>query len=124
MATAEKVEGYVSKTINKVNDTDKNNGMTLAGTEYKMSLSTTGEELGSVSVKQDYTAYLDQYGYIIYVEEIEEIGNYALLLNAADKGSFVGKKAELVFTDGTSKVVETEKNYTSLMRSGKPVIVT
>ena len=129
VAAAEKVEGYVSKTINKVNDTDKNNGMTLAGTEYKMSLATTGEKLGNVSVKQDYTAYLDQYGYIIYVEEIEEIGNYALLLNAANKGSFVGKKAELVFTDGTSKVVETEKDYTSIMREGNdnkllPVIVT
>ena len=128
VAAAEKVEGYVSKTINKVNDTDKNNGMTLAGTEYKMSLATTGEKLGNVSVKQDYTAYLDQYGYIIYVEEIEEIGNYALLLNAANKGSFVGKKAELVFTDGTSKVVETEKDYTSIMRDGDnkllPVIVT
>ena len=129
VAAAEKVEGYVSKTINKVNDTDKNNGMTLAGTEYKMSLATTGEKLGNVSVKQDYTAYLDQYGYIIYVEEIEEIGNYALLLNAANKGSFVGKKAELVFTDGTSKVVETEKDYTSIMRDGNdkellPVIVT
>ena len=128
VAAAEKVEGYVSKTINKVNDTDKNNGMTLAGTEYKMSLATTGEKLGNVSVKQDYTAYLDQYGYIIYVEEIEEIGNYALLLNAADKGSFVGKKAELVFTDGTSKVVETEKDYTSIMREDGnkllPVIVT
>ena len=129
VAAAEKVEGYVSKTINKVNDTDKNNGMTLAGTEYKMSLATTGEKLGNVSVKQDYTAYLDQYGYIIYVEEIEEIGNYALLLNAADKGSFVGKKAELVFTDGTSKVVETEKDYTSIMREDDddnllPVIVT
>ena len=129
VAAAEKVEGYVSKTINKVNDTDKNNGMTLAGTEYEMSLATTGEKLGNVSVKQDYTAYLDQYGYIIYVEEIEEIGNYALLLNAANKGSFVGKKAELVFTDGTSKVVETEKDYTSIMRDGNdkellPVIVT
>ena len=129
VAAAEKVEGYVSKTINKVNDTDKNNGMTLAGTEYKMSLATTGEKLGNVSVKQDYTAYLDQYGYIIYVEEIEEIGNYALLLNAADKDSFVGKKAELVFTDGTSKVVETEKDYTSIMREDDddnllPVIVT
>ena len=29
----------------------------------------------------------------------------------ADKGTFVGKKAELVFTDGTSKVVTTEKDY-------------
>ena len=62
-------------------DTDKNNGMTLAGTEYKMSLATTGEKLGNVSVKQDYTIYVDAYGYMIYVEEVEEIGNYALILN-------------------------------------------
>lgn len=75
-----------------------------------MSAATTGEPLGEVSVKNDYTAYLDQYGYVIYVEEIEEIGNYALLINVADKGTFVGKKAELVFTDGTSKVVTTEKD--------------
>ena len=49
-------------------------------------------------------------GYLT-AEEIEEIGNYALLINVADKGTFVGKKAELVFTDGTSKVVTTEKDY-------------
>lgn len=113
---------------NKHNDLDQNNGMTIAGTDYKMSKANAGDALGNVSVKNDYTVYLDQYGYIIYVEEIEEIGNYALLLNAANKGSFVGKKAELVFTDGTSKVVETEKDYTSIMRDGSnkllPVIVT
>ena len=45
------------------------------------------------------------------LRKIEEIGNYALLINVADKGTFVGKKAELVFTDGTTKVVTTEKDY-------------
>ena len=111
VAAAEKVEGYVSKTTNSTKDEDENKGITIADTAYKMSAATTGEPLGEVSVKNDYTAYLDQYGYVIYVEEIEEIGNYALLINVADKGTFVGKKAELVFTDGTSKVVTTEKDY-------------
>ena len=114
LAVAEKVEGYVSQTINKTDDKDANNGLTLAGTSYKMSAAYSGEELGEISVKEDHTAYLDQYGYAIYVEEIEEIGNYALLVNVADKGTFVGKKAELVFTDGTTKVVTTEKDYSKV----------
>ena len=114
LAVAEKVEGYVSQTINKTDDKDANNGLTLAGTAYKMSAAYSGEELGEISVKEDHTAYLDQYGYAIYVEEIEEIGNYALLVNVADKGTFVGKKAELVFTDGTTKVVTTEKDYSKV----------
>ena len=113
VAVAEKVEGYVSKTINKVTDLDKNNGMTIAGTDYKMSLTTAGEKLGNVSVKQDYTVYLDQYGYIIYVEEIQEIGNYALVLATASKGSFIGDKAQLLLTDGTVKFVNTDENYNS-----------
>lgn len=72
-----------------------------------------GEKLSSVSVKEDYTVYLDAYGYMIYVEENEEIGNYALVLDTANKGDFVGKKAELLFTDGTTKVVTTEKDYST-----------
>ena len=114
LAVAEKVEGYVSQTINKTDDKDANNGLTLAGTSYKMSAAYSGEELGEISVKEDHTAYLDQYGYAIYVEEIEEIGNYALLVNVANKGTFVGKKAELVFTDGTTKVVTAEKDYSKV----------
>ena len=98
MAAAEKVEGYVSKTINKRQGRRREQGhdhcrhrLTRCPRPPPVSL------WANVSVKNDYTAYLDQYGYIIYVEEIEEIGNYALVLvNAADKGTFVGKKAELV----------------------------
>ena len=111
LAVAEKVEGYVTKTINSTKDEDKNNGMTISGTEYKMSLATAGEKLGNVSVKNDYTVYLDQYGYIIYVEQIQEIGNYALLLATASKGSFIGNKAQLLLTDGTVKFVDTDENY-------------
>ena len=108
---AQKVEGYVTKTINNSNDVDKNNGMTIAGTDYKMSLSTAGDGLGYVSVKKDYTVYLDEYGYIIYVEEINEIGNYALLLATATATSFVGDKAQLLTSDGKIKFVDTDENY-------------
>ena len=111
LAVAEKVEGYVTKTINSTKDEDKNNGMTISGTEYKMSLATAGEKLGNVSVKNDYTVYLDQYGYIIYVEQVQELGNYALVLATASKGSFIGNKAQLLLTDGTVKFVDTEENY-------------
>ena len=111
LAAAEKVEGYVTKTINSAKDEDKNNGMTIAGTEYKMSLATAGEKLGNVSVKNDYTVYLDQYGYIIYVEQVQELGNYALVLATARKGSFIGNKAQLLLTDGTVKFVDTDENY-------------
>ena len=113
VVAAEKVEGYVSKTINKATNEDENKGMTIAGTDYKMSKATAGEALGSVSVKNDYTVYLDQYGYIIYVEEIKEIGNYALVLATASKGSFIGDKAQLLLTDGTVKFVNTDENYNS-----------
>ena len=85
--------------------------MTIAGTDYKMSKANAGDALGNVSVKNDYTVYLDQYGYIIYVEEIKEIGNYALLLATANKGSFIGDKAQLLLTDGTTKFVTTDENY-------------
>ena len=113
LAAAEKVEGYVTKTINSAKDEDKNNGMTIAGTEYKMSLATAGEKLGNVSVKNDYTVYLDQYGYIIYVEQVQELGSYALVLATANKGSFIGNKAQLLLTDGTVKFVNTDENYNS-----------
>ena len=113
VVAAEKVEGYVSKTINKAANDDENKGMTIAGTDYKMSTANAGESLSNVSVKNDYTVYLDQYGYIIYVEEIQEIGNYALVLATASKGSFIGDKAQLLLTDGTVKFVNTDENYSS-----------
>ncbi|WP_298019377.1 S-layer homology domain-containing protein [uncultured Dysosmobacter sp.] len=114
VAVAEEVSGTVTKAENSdTNVTDKK-ALTIDGERYKASANIAGQNLGDVTVKEDYTIYLDAYGYMIYVEENEST-DYALVRAAADKGSFVGKKAELVFADGTSKVVETEKNYTSLV---------
>ena len=116
VALATKVEGTVTRAENdKDNDKKDAKALTIDGTKYKDSLYVAGEKLSSVSVKEDYTVYLDAYGYMIYVEENEEIGNYALVLNTGSGNWYVGKKAELLFTDGTTKTVSTEKDYTSIM---------
>ena len=76
-------------------------------------------------MKQDYTIYVDAYGYMIYVEEVEEIGNYALILNI--KGGtdwYLGNRVELLFTDGTTKIVTTDKDYNAKKGMVKNDIVT
>ena len=108
---AKKVEGKVTVAENSDTNNNDKKALTIDGTRYKAAKMIGGENLADVSVKQDYTIYVDSYGYMIYVEENEEIGDYALVLQTAAKSDFVGKKAELLFTDGTTKTVTTEKNY-------------
>ena len=111
---AEQVTGTVTRAENDNTNIADAKALTIDGTRYKDSVNVAGEKLGDISVDEEYTIYLDSYGYMIYVEENDEIGDYALLYDVADRGSFVGKKAELVFTDGTMKVVDTDENYTQV----------
>ena len=110
---AKEVTGTVTRAENDKENTADSKALTIDGTRYKDSKYVAGDKLSDVSVKNDYTIYLDSYGYMIYVEEKEEIGDYALVLQTASKSDFVGKKAELLFADGTTKVVTTEKNYST-----------
>ena len=108
---AQKVEGVVTRAENTVtNDTDKA-ALTIDGQRYTASAKVSGENLSDVSVDEQYTVYLDSYGYLIYVERIDEIGDYALMVQANAGGLFNAKKAALVFADGTTAVVNTAKNY-------------
>ena len=113
VALAEEVTGTVTRAENANNSTDGQDkkSLTIGGTKYNASAKAAGQDVGEVSVDEDYTIYLDAYGYMIYIEENDEIGDYALVLATASKGDFVGDKAELLFTDGTTKVVDTTKNY-------------
>ena len=113
VALAEEVTGTVTRAENANNSTDGQDkkSLTIGGTKYNASAKAAGQDVGEVSVDEDYTIYLDAYGYMIYIEENDEIGDYALVLATASKGDFVGDKAELLFADGTSKVVDTAKNY-------------
>ena len=115
VALAEEVTGTVTRAENADNSTDGKDkkSLTIGGTKYNASANAAGQDVGDVSVKEDYTIYLDAYGYMIYIEEIDEIGDYALVLATASKDDFVGNKAKLLFTDGTTKVVDTVKNYNS-----------
>ena len=81
VAAATKVEGTVTVAENSVTNNSDKKALTINGTKYKASAKISGENLSDVSVKQDYTIYLDSYGYMIYVEENEAIGDYALILN-------------------------------------------
>ena len=113
VAAATKVEGTVTVAENSDTNNNDKKALTIDGTRYKASAQIGGQNLSDVSVKQDYTIYLDSYGYMIYVEENEAIGDYALILNIKQGSAdwYLGNRAELLFTDGTTKIVTTDKDY-------------
>ena len=115
VALAEEVTGTVTRAENADNTTDGQDkkSLTIGGTKYNASANAAGQDVGSVSVDEEYTIYLDAYGYMIYIEENDEIGDYALLVNSQDKSDFANNRALLVFADGTEKIVDTTKNYKS-----------
>ena len=125
VAAATKVEGTVTVAENSVTNNSDKKALTINGTKYKASAKISGENLSDVSVKQDYTIYLDSYGYMIYVEENEAIGDYALILNIKGGSDwYVGNRVELLFTDGTTKIVTTDKDYNAKKGMVKHDIVT
>ena len=125
VAAATKVEGTVTVAENSVENNKDKKALTINGTKYKASAKISGENLSDVSVKQDYTIYLDSYGYMIYVEENEAIGDYALILNIKGGSDwYLGNRVELLFTDGTTKIVTTDKDYNAKKGMVKNDIVT
>ena len=112
VALAEEVNGVVTRAENvDENDTDKT-ALTIDGNRYTASVNVSGtENLSNISVDEEYTVYLDAYGYLIYVERIDEIGDYALLYQVSSGNWDTSNRAYLVFADGTSARVNTTKNY-------------
>ena len=122
---AKKVEGKVTVAENSDTNNNDKKALTIDGTRYKAAKMIGGENLADVSVKQDYTIYVDSYGYMIYVEENEEIGDYALILNIKGGSDwYLGNRVELLFTDGTTKIVTTDKDYAVKKGMTKNQIVT
>ena len=111
---AQEINGTVTQVKNKTNDLD-NSGLTMAGTEYKASKTIASGLLGAISVDQDYTAYVDAYGYVISVSE-EDYKDYALVLELEGEsmpGTFNTNRAKLLFTDGSTATVSLAKDYYS-----------
>ena len=86
--------------------------VTVAGTKYDgnvKSAANIANFMTSVDKGSDVTVYLDAYGYALYVDADVEV-NYAVVLDYnAKAGDFNNTpKAELLFTDGATKIVEVE----------------
>lgn len=106
LAKAETVEG-------EVKDYTDQESFTLGGTEYKYSKMAT-QKVKSEDIGTNIVAYLDKQGNVLYFDEGKDNNkNFALVLDAGVR-SAVGRntyEAELLFADGSTKVVYTDKLY-------------
>ena len=86
--------------------------VTVAGNKYDSNNSSATyikEFVTSVDKGSDVTVYLDPYGYVLYVDADVE-ARYAVVLDYTTQAGDFNRttKAELLFTDGTTDVVEVE----------------
>lgn len=106
VAKAETVEG-------EVKDYTDQESFTLGSTEYKYSKMAT-QKVKSEDIRTSIVAYLDKQGNVLYFDEGKDNNkNFALILDAGVR-SAVGRntyEAELLFADGSTKVVSTDKLY-------------
>ena len=90
-----------------------NKKFTMNGTSYEYGAKKVNI-YGSSDIGTQSTVYMDKNGYVLYTKEGEDnLKNYALVLNAGVESAIAGDKyqAYLLFADGTTKVVTTDKNY-------------
>lgn len=105
MVAAEKLTGELTK--------KSGDDYTIDGTKY-----TAAKEAdidAAVGVKDDVDFYLDSFGYILKMDEAEDndsVENLAYVLGAGESRSTYW--AKLLFSDGTTKVVDTTKNTETL----------
>ncbi len=102
VVVAESVTGEVSSYTAGKN-------VTVGGTKYDYSKNISSND---PSTKNEYVVYLDAYGYAIYVDEQEFVSSdYAYVEDVQNSGTFQESKAKLIFADGTTKIVNTNKDY-------------
>ena len=102
----------------------KSGNIVVAGTKYSYNkvaqydadvLGDYTTEGGSITNLKDvtYNVYLDQYGYVIGVEEVEAASNYVFITGVDYKYSSLATQnvsANAIFMDGTSKVIDVKNN--------------
>lgn len=106
VAVAETVEG-------EVKDYTDLESFTLDSTEYDYSKMAT-KKVKSEDLRTNIVAYLDKQGNVLYFDEGKDNNkNFALVLDAGLRSAVGGNsfEAELLFADGTTKLVTTDKKY-------------
>ena len=105
MALAEKVTGKMSTFTTA-------GSVTVGGTKYDanaMSVATVKETLnGDVDNGTEVTAYLDAYGYVLYLKA-NTSKQYAVVLDYGAGSRLEPARVKLLFTDGTTKKVDLDK---------------
>ena len=105
MALAEKVTGKMSTFTTA-------GSVTVGGTKYDanaMSVATVKETLnGDVDNGTEVTAYLDAYGYVLYLKA-NTSKQYAVVLDYGAGSRLDPARVKLLFTDGTTKKVDLDK---------------
>ena len=105
MALAEKVTGKMSTFTTA-------GSVTVGGTKYDanaMSVATVKETLnGDVDNGTEVTAYLDAYGYVLYLKA-NTSKQYAVVLDYGAGSRLESARVKLLFTDGTTKKVDLDK---------------
>ena len=105
IAKAEKVTGAVTEFVKK-------DSVVLGGTEYSYSATAGTAELTAYDIDEDYDAYLDTYGNIIYVKGAEGDDNYVFIdeFNTSSKLATNSKiVAYAYFTDGSEDEITVSK---------------
>lgn len=106
VAVAESVEG-------EVKDYTDLESFTLDSTEYEYSKMAT-QKVDSNDIGTNVVVYLDKQGNALYFTEgTDNNKNYALVLDAGNRSAVGGSsfEAELLFADGTTRLVTTDKRY-------------
>ena len=100
VAAAEKVTGELTGyTAGK--------SVVVGGTTYKFNKAASIDTSALAgAIDNDVTLALDKYGYVLNVNTDATSTNYAVVLKYKVKDVFDDAKAELLFTDGTTKTVE------------------
>ena len=119
---AEEMSGEVTRVRSNTNDGEESDGdnFTADGTDYSYNKTMLSEDrLVIENVENDVVAYLDQYGYVAYIDESAMTYDYAYVLSMGTDGDQYDNTedsrgttvyARLVLTDGTLMKVETDNN--------------
>ena len=110
----------------------KDGNLTVDGSKYDYSKTATydpevlekyTEEGGKVTNLKDvtYNIYVDQYGYVIGVEEVNAPDNYVFVTGVDENSSNLANKtwtANAIFIDGTTKTIEVKDGSKTFGREG------
>ena len=87
----------------------------------------TSNATGTVNLKDIfYNIYLDQYGYLIGVDEVEAADNYLFITGIDLKNSSLGNRtaeAAAIFLDGTMKTIQVNMTKSTLDTTGDTALI-